>query len=157
MSDSLFSNPLGICLLIILAVIGFMAIKQQGTAKDFRNSNLESRMRHPEELEEEDDDDDEDGDEGEDSEDEEDEDDEGDEDDDDSLLREIETASSAEDLMAIVEEYYLDGEENSAFLRRILPFASQLDQEDWAEIYESSQAETELERIAEERAGDTLS
>lgn len=72
-------------------------------------------------------------------------------------VEEIRKISSIDELMAFVSDYeWLDGDENKLLLSKALAFEAGLDQDDWASIYEIAAEGSELERVAEEKAGNAL-
>ena len=65
--------------------------------------------------------------------------------------------STADELMDVVNDWEdLGDNESEALLAKARPFENELDEEDWAEIYQISAGGSELERVAEEKAGDEL-
>ena len=68
-----------------------------------------------------------------------------------SLLPDIYRVTSSDELMEIVEEYELEGEENGAFLIKALEFDDELSDEDWDTIYEAAEEGSELRQFADPR------
>ncbi|OGF61499.1 hypothetical protein A2662_01865 [Candidatus Giovannonibacteria bacterium RIFCSPHIGHO2_01_FULL_45_33] len=66
----------------------------------------------------------------------------------------IRSAKNAEDIVDILDEYGLSEKNEADLLAKALTL--DLSTHDWVEIYLSAESETELEEIAEKRAGDAL-